>query len=86
MSRRNPLNNTNLPRSAFALFTQGVRAPADELFGSGGHHGTVNRTFFLASSPIVCGRLDILGATAFVLDEAGLLRLADDLERALPLP
>jgi hypothetical protein len=35
---------------------------------------------------IVCDGLDILGATAFVLDEGGLTRLADDFERALPLP
>jgi hypothetical protein len=32
---------------------------------------------------VVCGRLDILGATAFVLDEDGVLRLADALENAL---
>ena len=40
-----------------------------------------------ARSPlIVFDRLDILGAAAFALDEDGLTRLADDLERALPLP
>lgn len=32
---------------------------------------------------IVCEQLDILGATAFALDEDGLLRLADALENAL---
>lgn len=35
---------------------------------------------------IVCDRLDILGASAFLFDEAGLTRLADDLDRSLPLP
>jgi hypothetical protein len=30
--------------------------------------------------------LDVLGASAFTLDEAGLMRSADDLERTLPLP
>jgi broad specificity phosphatase PhoE len=35
---------------------------------------------------VVCDELDILGATAFLIDEAGLARLSDDLERALPLP
>jgi hypothetical protein len=40
-----------------------------------------------ASLPlIVCDRIDILGATAFLLDEEGMNRIADDLERALPLP
>ncbi len=34
---------------------------------------------------IVIDRLDILGATAFVLDETGLMGLADNLERALPV-
>jgi hypothetical protein len=39
-----------------------------------------------ASTPlVVCDRFDILGATAVVLEEAGLLRLADDLERSLPV-
>jgi hypothetical protein len=33
---------------------------------------------------VVCDRFDILGATAFVLEESSLLRLADDLERSLP--
>lgn len=31
---------------------------------------------------VILDRLDLLGATAFVLDEPGLERLADDLERA----
>ena len=35
---------------------------------------------------VVLERFDILGATAFALDEAGRERLADDLERALPAP
>ncbi len=35
---------------------------------------------------IVCDKLDVLGATAFVLDELGLARLADDLDRLVPLP
>ena len=35
---------------------------------------------------IVCDRIDILGATAFVLDEEGVGRLADDLDRAQSLP
>jgi hypothetical protein len=35
---------------------------------------------------VVLDRLDILGATAFALDEAGLERLAEALERALPVP
>ncbi len=35
---------------------------------------------------IVVDGLDILGAGAFVLDEAAVTRLADDLDRALPLP
>ncbi|HEX6703084.1 MAG TPA: hypothetical protein VF101_20335 [Gaiellaceae bacterium] len=35
---------------------------------------------------IVCDRLDILGANALLFDEAGLTRLADDLDRSLPLP
>src|SRR5262249_61483140 len=33
---------------------------------------------------IVCDQLDVLGATAFVLDEAGLARLTGDLEHLLP--
>ena len=42
---------------------------------------------FDAKAPlIVCDGLDILGAPAIALDEQGLMRLADDLERALPLP
>ncbi len=35
---------------------------------------------------IVCDRIDILGATAFLLDEEGVERLADDLDRALSVP
>jgi len=35
---------------------------------------------------VVLDGLDVLGASAFTLDEAGLMRSADDLERALPLP
>jgi len=35
---------------------------------------------------IVCERIDILGATTFVLDEEGLTRLADDLDGTLSLP
>jgi hypothetical protein len=34
---------------------------------------------------IVCDRMNILGATAFLFDEEGLSRLADDLDRALVL-
>jgi hypothetical protein len=44
-------------------------------------------TAYDARSPlIVCDRLDVFGATAFALDENGLFRLADGLERALPVP
>ncbi len=35
---------------------------------------------------IVVDGLDILGAGAFVLDEAAVVRLAEDLDHALPLP
>jgi hypothetical protein len=35
---------------------------------------------------IVVDGLDILGVAAFVLDETGVMRLADDLDGALPLP
>ena len=35
---------------------------------------------------VVVDGLDILGAGAFVLDEAAVMRLADDLDHALPLP
>jgi hypothetical protein len=35
---------------------------------------------------IVCDRMNILGATAFMFDEEGLSRLAEDLDRALMLP
>jgi len=35
---------------------------------------------------VVLDGLDVLGASAFMLDDAGLMRSADDLERALPLP
>jgi hypothetical protein len=42
---------------------------------------------YAAREPVVLwDRVDILGATCFVLDEGGLDRLASDLERALPLP
>ena len=34
---------------------------------------------------VVLDGLDVLGASAFTLDEAGLMRSADDLERTLPL-
>jgi hypothetical protein len=39
-----------------------------------------------ASPLVVLDGLDVLGASAFTLDEAGLMRSADDLERALPQP
>ena len=39
-----------------------------------------------ASVLVVVDRLDILGAGAFAVDEQGLIRCADDLERLLPLP
>jgi broad specificity phosphatase PhoE len=35
---------------------------------------------------VVVDGLDILGAAAFVLDEAAVMRLANHLDRALPLP
>jgi hypothetical protein len=35
---------------------------------------------------VVLDGLDVLGASVFTLDEAGLMRSADDLGRALPLP
>jgi broad specificity phosphatase PhoE len=35
---------------------------------------------------VVVDGLDVLGAAAFALDEAGALRAADDLERLLPQP
>jgi hypothetical protein len=35
---------------------------------------------------VVCDRIDILGATAFLLDEEGVNRLADDLDQTLSLP
>jgi hypothetical protein len=42
---------------------------------------------FDARTPlVVLDRLDILGASAFLLDEEGLAHLADGLESALPLP
>jgi hypothetical protein len=42
---------------------------------------------FKAEAPlVVCDGLDILGTGVFVLDEDGAVRLADDLERLLPLP
>jgi hypothetical protein len=40
-----------------------------------------------ARAPLVLlDGLDVLGASAFTLDEAGLMRSADDLERTVPLP
>jgi broad specificity phosphatase PhoE len=40
-----------------------------------------------AAAPlVVVDGLDILGAAAFVLDKAAAIRLADHLNRALPLP
>ena len=40
-----------------------------------------------AQAPLVLWEgVDVFGAGSFVLDEDGLDRLADDLERALPLP
>jgi hypothetical protein len=42
---------------------------------------------YSARTPLVLWeRVDVFGAGTFVLDEEGLGRLADDLERALPLP
>jgi hypothetical protein len=42
---------------------------------------------YTARTPLVLWeRVGIFGADTFVLDEDGLGRLADDLERALPLP
>jgi hypothetical protein len=42
---------------------------------------------FRAHAPlVVCDGLDVLGAGVFVLDERGVVRMADGLERALPLP
>ena len=35
---------------------------------------------------VVVDKLDVLGATAFLLDELGLARLADDIDRLVPLP
>ena len=35
---------------------------------------------------VVVDRLDVLGATTFLLDEPGVSRLADDLDRVVPLP
>ncbi len=35
---------------------------------------------------VLWDHVDVLGASSFVLDENGLGRLADDLERALPMP
>jgi len=35
---------------------------------------------------VVLDGLDVLGAAAFTLDEAGLMRCADDLERLVPQP
>ena len=37
-------------------------------------------------SLVLWERVDVLGASFFVLDEDGLGRLADDLERGLPIP
>jgi hypothetical protein len=44
------------------------------------------RAYDGCSPLVVLDRLDILGATAFTVDEAGLEPLADALERALPVP
>ena len=42
---------------------------------------------YSARRPLVLwDRVDVFGASSFVLDEDGLGRLADDLERLLPLP
>jgi hypothetical protein len=42
---------------------------------------------FDAQAPlVVLDGLDLLGAGAFVLDEEGVTRCAEDLERLLPLP
>jgi hypothetical protein len=42
---------------------------------------------YAAQRPLVLwDGVDVFGASSFVLDEAGLGRLADDLERALPIP
>ena len=42
---------------------------------------------YRARRPLVLWeRVDVFGASSFVLDEDGLGRLADDLERALPMP
>jgi hypothetical protein len=42
---------------------------------------------FEAKAPlVVLDGLDVLGAGVFVLDEEGVMRCADDLERLLPLP
>jgi hypothetical protein len=42
---------------------------------------------YRARRPLVLWeRVDVLGASSFVLDEDGLGRLADNLERALPMP
>jgi hypothetical protein len=42
---------------------------------------------YRARRPLVLWeRVDVLGASSFVLDEDELGRLADDLERALPMP
>jgi hypothetical protein len=35
---------------------------------------------------VVLDGLDVLGESTFTLEEAGLMRSADDLERALPQP
>jgi hypothetical protein len=44
------------------------------------------RAYDACSPLIVFDRLDILGAATFVLDEETLARLADGLDRVLPLP
>ena len=42
---------------------------------------------FDAQAPLIVGDgPDLPGAPAFELDEQGLMRLVDDLERAVPLP
>jgi hypothetical protein len=44
------------------------------------------RAFEARAPLVVCDGLDILGAGVFVLDERGVERLGNDVERVLPLP
>lgn len=44
------------------------------------------RAYDADSVLVVVDHLDILGASAFVFDEPGLMRYADELDRFLPLP